>query len=88
LVALSLYARGMGTPSFDASRAWLKKPDYFPRFRAPTEGQQLSSMGLSDDEELLVVELRGLRRGFLMRHAGWHHVIQSELAREPYVISF
>lgn len=73
---------------FDASRAWLKKPDLFPRFVASSEGQRLSSLGLPDHEELLIVERGGMRRGFLMRQAGWHHVIQGVLAREPYVVSF
>lgn len=73
---------------FEAARAWLKKPDYFPRFRAPMEGKPLASLGLPDHEELLVVERGGMRRAFLMRQAGWHHVIQGELAREPYVVSF
>ena len=74
--------------TFDTSRAWLRKPDLFPRFTAPAEGKQLSSLSLAEHEELLVVERGGLRRAFLMRHAGWHHVIQGELAGEPYVVSF
>ena len=74
--------------TFDKSRAWLKKPDFLPRFVVPAEGQRLSSLGLPDHEELLVVERGGVRRGFLMRQAGWHHVIQGELSREPYVVSF
>lgn len=73
---------------FDKSRAWLRKPDFFPRFSAPSEGERLSALGLSDHEELLIVERGGTRRGFLMRQAGWHHVIQGMLAREPYVVSF
>ncbi|MEM9452677.1 MAG: hypothetical protein AAGF11_00765 [Myxococcota bacterium] len=74
--------------TFDPSRAWLKKPDFFPRFRAPAKGQLLSSLGLADHEELLIVERGGQRRAFLMRQAGWHHVIQGVLARQPYVVSF
>jgi hypothetical protein len=74
--------------TFDESRAWLKKPDYFPRFVAPADGKRLSSLKLPDHEELLVVERGGVRRGFLMRQAGWHHAIQGELAGEPYVVSF
>ncbi|MCA9705422.1 MAG: hypothetical protein KDK70_06225 [Myxococcales bacterium] len=74
--------------TFDESRAWLKGPDFFPRFRAPAQGQPLASLGLALDEELLIVERGGLRRGFLVRQAGWHHVIQGELALQPYVVSF
>lgn len=74
--------------SFDPSRAWLKKPDLFPRLRSPDRGEPLASLGLSDREELLIVERRSQRRGYLMRHAGWHHVIEGELAREPFVVSF
>lgn len=74
--------------NFEPSRAWLKKPDYFPRFVAPAEGQRLTALDLPELEELLVVERGGTRRGFLMRQAGWHHVIQGELSLEPYIVSF
>ncbi len=74
--------------TFDPSRAWLKKPDLFPRFRAPVEGKLLSELGLDEREELLVLERGGVRRAFMMRQAGWHHVIQGELAGEPYIVSF
>jgi hypothetical protein len=73
---------------FDASRAILRGPDQFLRFNAPEEGEPLSSLGLPEDEMLLVVERRGEQRAFLLQQMAYHHLAQGMLAGEPYLVSF
>ncbi|MBL4849567.1 MAG: DUF3179 domain-containing protein [Planctomycetes bacterium] len=73
---------------FDASRAWLKKPDEFKRFRVPDEGEPLESAGLKDDDWLIVAERSGERRAFFLNHMAYHHLAQGTLAGEPYLVSF
>jgi hypothetical protein len=81
------YAPGM-SETFDASRARLKGPDYFPRFTVPDVGTPLGDAGLPDDSELIIIERGGVRRAFLPRELAHPHVAQGRLAGEPYLVSF
>ena len=73
---------------FDPTRAQLKGPDMFERFRAPDRGEPLRSAGLSKDTEIMLVERSGETRAFLLRQLTYHHLAQGELAGEPYIVSF
>lgn len=74
--------------TFDRSRAWLERPDWFPRFRVPDRGEPLSRLGLSPDTHLIVAERDGERRAFLLDQLAFHHVAQGRLAGHPYAVSF
>jgi len=78
----------MPAEPFDLSRARLRGPDYFKRYRAPENGEPLVGSGLGNDVELLVVDRGGEGRALLMREVSYHHVAQGRLAGEPYVVSF
>ena len=73
---------------FDVSRARLRGPDNFKRYRAPDNGEPLAASDLGCDVELLVVERGGASRALVMREVSYHHVAQGRLAGEPYVVSF
>ena len=74
--------------AFDATRAQLKAPDFFKRFRVPDQAEALADAKLSPDDWLLVIERGGLRRAFDLNHMAYHHVAQGVLAGEPYLVSF
>ena len=74
--------------AFDPSRAWLRGPDDFPRFRVRGEGEPLSRAGLEPEVELIVAERGGQRHAFVMRELAHPHVAQGELAGEPYLVAF
>lgn len=76
------------SPSFDASRAWLRGPDVFKRFCVPEHGQPLASAGLPQGEDLIVVERGGEERALLVRELSYHHLAQGRLGGEPYAVSF
>ena len=78
----------MHSQPFDLSRARLRGPDYFKRYRTPDNGQSLAGCGLGGNVELLVVKRRGESRALVMREVSYHHVAQGRLAGEPYVVSF
>jgi len=73
---------------FDVQRAWLSKPDHFPRFKVPADGGALRSAGLEPDDSLIIVERGGLRRALRLREMAFHHAAQGDLAGEPYLVSF
>ena len=73
---------------FDTERASLKRPDYFQRFRIPTEATPLTNTKLGPETSLLIVERGGQRRALLLHQMAYHHVAQGELAGEPYLVSF
>jgi len=73
---------------FDNQRAWLKGPDFFPRFTPSGPGVALSEAGLKPNVELIVAERNGDQIGFLMRELSHPHGAQGELGGEPYVVSF
>ncbi len=74
--------------TFDASRASLKSPDFFRRFRVSGNGKPLGNAGLKPQTQLLVFERGGKRRALLRHQMIYHHVAQGELAGEPYLITF
>lgn len=73
---------------FDESRAMLKKPDFFKRFRVPNKGELLKDKKLSPDTMLIIVEREQKQRAFLVKHISYHHVAQGSLSNQPYIISF
>jgi len=76
------------TSKFDASRAWLKQPDMFWRFRVGDRAERIEKAGLDHNERLLVFERNGERRALLIRQMVYHHVAEGELAGEPFVVTF
>lgn len=73
---------------FDAERAWLRKPDLFPRFRVPDKGIPLAEGDLDSREMLLIAERGDHRRAFRVKEMAYHHVAQGELAGQPYLVAF
>ena len=66
-----------------------KKGFWFTPFRPEAKHEQpLAEAGLSDDKELLVFERGNQRRATLLPEMLYHHVVQGELAGEPYLVSF
>jgi len=78
----------MHSEPFDPSRAWLRRPDMFRRFRVPRTGPPLREAGLREETELLVFERGGLRRALVLQQMAYHHLAQGELAGRPYLVSF
>lgn len=74
--------------NFDIERAWLAKPDHFPRFTVPARGEALRSAGLGADDSLIIVERGGDRRALRLREMAFRHAAQGELGGEPYLVSF
>ena len=61
----------------------------FETFRPTAKNESpLSEAKLKDDTQLLAFERGGQRRAVLIAEAAYHHVIQGELAGEPYLVSF
>jgi len=61
----------------------------FEPFR-PTKKHEspLSQAKLKEQTEILTFERGGQRRAVLLSEAIYHHVIQGELAGEPYLVTF
>jgi hypothetical protein len=78
----------MHSEPFDPSRAWLRRPDMFQRFRVPHAGLPLRKAGLKEGTELLVFERGGLRRALVLQQMAYHHLAQGELEGRPYLVSF
>lgn len=76
------------TTAFDASRAKLRGPDFFRRFRVPDRGQLLRAARLSGDTDILVVTRGDQSRALTARQMTYHHLAQGELAGHPYLVSF
>ena len=74
----------------DRSKIQLKKKGFqFTPFRPNASHEKpLASANLKTDQEILVFERGGQRRAVLLPEAAYHHVIQGELAGEPYLVSF
>lgn len=61
----------------------------FEPFRPKPENESpLAGAKLKGDTQLLAFERGGQRRAVLHSEAAYHHVIQGELAGEPYLVSF
>ena len=81
--------RGMESENhFDATRAWLRGADFFPRFIVTDGGHPLGNEALGDDVELLVGERNGEKRAFVSRELAHPHVVQGTLGGEPFLVSF
>lgn len=74
--------------TFDQSRALLRKPDMFARFRVPERSEPLAAAGLDPAASLLRFERGGEARVLLVTQMAYHHVAQGYLAGEPYVVTF
>ena len=61
----------------------------FKPFR-PTDDHQipLASLKMDDDVELLTFARNGQHRAILVTQAIYHHLIQGELAGQPYLVSY
>ena len=73
---------------FDPSRAWMRGPDFFPRFAAPARGTPIADAKLGDDVELVVARRGDQARAFVTRELSHPHMAQGTLAGEPYLVSF
>lgn len=61
----------------------------FEPFRpSPQNESPLAEAKLKDDTQLLAFERGGQRRAVLISEATYHHIIQGELAGEPYLVSY
>ena len=65
-----------------------KRGFQFKPFRPTDSGQPLRTLDLSPDDELLVFERAGERRGLILPQMVYHHLAQGELAGEPYLVTF
>ena len=65
-----------------------KRGFLFNPFRPTDDGEPLRSLDLPPDDELVVFERGGERRGLLLPQMVYHHVAQGELAGEPYLVTF
>ena len=66
-----------------------KKGFRFEPFRPSSQNESpLTNAKLKDDTQLLTFERGGQRRAVLISEAAYHHVIQGELAAEPYLVSY
>jgi len=72
-----------------SKRVIVRKGFRFKPFR-PTEKHAvaLASQNLENEAELLVFERGGQRRCVLVSQAIYHHLIQGELAGQPYLVSY
>ncbi len=61
----------------------------FEPFRPnPDNESPLAEAGLKPDTELLAFERGGQRRAVLVSEMVYHHIVQGELAGEPYLVSY
>ena len=73
---------------FDRSRAWLRGPDFFRRFRPRGAGVPLRNARLGKDTELIIAERAGARIAFVARELSEPHMAQGTLSGIPYLVSF
>ena len=78
----------MSAATFEPSRAWLRKPDLFMRYRVEGRGVPMAECDLPDDIELIVASRGDEAHAFAMRDLSHPHVAQGKLAGEPYLVSF
>ena len=72
---------------FSTKRAYLREPDFFPRFRVPDAREPLAQANLADDEDLFLVEHDGARRALMLRHLIYHHVAEGSVGGKPFVLA-
>ncbi|MEE9384293.1 MAG: hypothetical protein V3V08_12880 [Nannocystaceae bacterium] len=76
------------TTDFDATRAWLRGPDFFPRFVVDDEGSPLADSGLNGGVELIVAQRGSHSRAFVVRELSHPHMAQGRLGDEAFLVSF
>lgn len=74
----------------DRSKMSIQKKGFrFAPFRASAAHEQpLAQVKLKQNKELLVFERGDQRRATLLPEMAYHHLVQGELAGEPYLVSF
>ena len=74
----------------DRSKMMIAKKGFrFEPFRPkPEHESRLAGANLKPETELLSFERGGERRTVLLSEAIYHHVVQGELAGEPYLVTF
>ena len=61
----------------------------FDPFRPTTQNESpLAEANLKGDTQLLAFERGGQRRAALISEMIYHHIVQGELAGEPYLVSY
>ena len=61
----------------------------FDPFRPQAKHQySLADVQLKEDVELLAFERDGQRRAVLISEVMYHHIVQGELAGEPYLVTY
>ena len=78
------------TDRIDRSRMKIRKKGFqFPSLRpGPDPGFPLAEVGLDSSMNVLVFERGGLHRAMLLHDIAYHHLVQGDLAGEPYLVSF
>jgi hypothetical protein len=67
----------------------LEKGFRFEPFRPTAKNETLlANAKLRDDTQLIAFERGGQRRVVLLSEAMYHHIVQGELAGEPYLVTF
>ena len=67
----------------------LEKGFRFEPFRPTAKSKTLlANVKLKDDTQLIAFERSGQRRAVLLSEAMYHHIVQGELAGEPYLVTF
>ncbi len=72
---------------FDISRVHWEKNKFRPWYlnQAPTK---IDDLKIDPDEELIVVELAGKAIGFVQREVVYHHIIQGNLDKTDFLLTF
>ena len=73
--------------TFDVTRATLRDPDMFERFRVIRDAAPMPA-GISDNEQLIIFAIGAERRALLVRQMAYHHVAQGELNDQPFLVTF
>jgi hypothetical protein len=76
---------------FDASRAWLRKQDFFPPFRVSSTTllrDALARGGLHAKTPVLAVERTRPVLALRTDQMTFHHVAQGEMRGQPWMVSF
>ena len=75
--------------NFDDTRAWLKGPDFFPRFVVTDERLgRLADSKLPADTELMIADVAGESMAFVAGELASPHMAQGTLAGKPYLVTF
>lgn len=72
----------------DREAAWLRNPDFFPRFEARGAPRPLAELNLDPEALVMVWSYAGETRAALVRQLTYHHSLQHEMGGEPFCVSF